>query len=221
MGKNIFTPNQLRLLESISENKRITSKFFFTGGTALSHFYLRHRFSEDLDFFSEDELEPLVIKSWIKEVSKKLSVVKTVQNTLSGQEIFYFHFPQEDVVKVDFAYFPFPHLGTFTRFNDLKVSSLEDIAVNKVQAIITRKRARDYLDLYLATQKLGWTIKDLQKNYRLKFEVWLGPEELATNFINVLDAKDKPIFLGNISQKEVTDFFLSEAQKLKEEILKI
>ena len=31
-------------------------RFYLTGGTALSRFYYHHRFSEDLDFFSKEEL---------------------------------------------------------------------------------------------------------------------------------------------------------------------
>ncbi len=97
---------------------------------------------------------------------------------------------------------------------------MEDIAINKLQAIISRKRMRDYLDLYLIIKKLRWYISDLRQNYRLKFDVWLDPEEIATNFVNVLDAKDRPIFLGKVSQKEIVDFFLDQSIKLKKEILK-
>ncbi len=157
---------------------------------------------------------------WIKEISKESTTIKKIkQNTLSNQEIYYIHFPNE-IVKVDFAYFPFPHIGKFTKFNMLRVSSMEDIAINKLQAIISRKRMRDYLDLYLIIKKLRWYISDLRQNYRLKFDVWLDPEEIATNFVNVLDAKDRPIFLGKVSQKEIVDFFLDQSIKLKKEILK-
>lgn len=67
------------------------------------------------------------------------------QQTLTGQETFFFHFSVTDQVKVDFAYFPFSPLGKFKKYKNLRIASLEDICVNKVQAIITRRRARDYL----------------------------------------------------------------------------
>lgn len=218
MGKNLLTPNQLRLLESVAKDPKLTSSFFFTGGTALSHFYLQHRFSEDLDFFSEQELDPIIIQNWVKKTADELSATEVKQHTLASQEIFYFHF-KDQIVKVDFAYFPFPHLGTFSKFKQLRVSSLEDIATNKVQAITTRKRARDYLDLYLAAKKLGWQTKDMQQHYQLKFDVRLEPEELATSFTNVLDATDQPIFLGDTSMQETKNYFLEEVKKLKGEIL--
>ncbi len=49
MGKSILTPKQLNFLELVSKEKQLTSRFYFTGGTALAEFYLQHRLSEDID----------------------------------------------------------------------------------------------------------------------------------------------------------------------------
>jgi hypothetical protein len=49
---NILTPLQRRFLDAFSKTE-LTKDFFLTGGTALAHFYLQHRLSEDLDFFTE------------------------------------------------------------------------------------------------------------------------------------------------------------------------
>ncbi|MFH1863611.1 MAG: nucleotidyl transferase AbiEii/AbiGii toxin family protein [bacterium] len=148
MGQDLLTKEQKQILEFVSKDKVITSQFYLTGGTALSYFYFKHRFSEDLDFFSED------------------------------------------------------------------------VAINKVHAITSRKRGRDYLDLYLCMKKLDWNPSDLRKNYRLKFEIDLPIEQLATSFVNVLDAEDRPIFLGKQDFGRVKEFFLKEADKLKGDILK-
>ena len=47
---SILTPTQKQILDQIGKSQFITSNFYFTGGTVLSEFYLKHRFSEDLDF---------------------------------------------------------------------------------------------------------------------------------------------------------------------------
>ncbi|MEK7458532.1 MAG: nucleotidyl transferase AbiEii/AbiGii toxin family protein, partial [Patescibacteria group bacterium] len=52
MGKTILTPNQHKLLECAAQSSGIVDTFYLTGGTALAEFYLHHRLSEDLDFFS-------------------------------------------------------------------------------------------------------------------------------------------------------------------------
>ena len=43
---------QRRLLYEFAEIRVINDHFFLTGGTALFVFYLHHRVSEDLDFFT-------------------------------------------------------------------------------------------------------------------------------------------------------------------------
>ena len=49
----ILTPFQKQALKAIGESP-LVDNFYLTGGTALSAFYLQHRLSEDLDFFSPD-----------------------------------------------------------------------------------------------------------------------------------------------------------------------
>ncbi|MCX6791217.1 MAG: nucleotidyl transferase AbiEii/AbiGii toxin family protein [Candidatus Gribaldobacteria bacterium] len=61
--KAILSENQQKVLEIISQSKDICQNFYLTGGTALAEFYLQHRFSEDLDFFSENEVDPQTIFS--------------------------------------------------------------------------------------------------------------------------------------------------------------
>lgn len=218
MGKDLFNQELKQLLEFINQTPEITSQFYLTGGTALSLFYFKHRFSEDLDFFSETEYDFKTLLSAISSLGKKFRCSKIEQQKLNKQDVFYFE--KGVIIKVDFAYFPFPHLGNFLISNNLKISSLEDIAVNKLQAIINRNRARDYLDLYLCLQKLNWKITDLRKNYQLKFDFYLDPQQLATSFINVSDAQDKPLFLGKTDFEDIKKYFLFLAKELKVEILK-
>ena len=220
MEKNLLTTEQRTLLETIAQNRYLTKQFFFTGGTALAEFYFHHRFSEDLDFFSESEFDSRQLLTTISSISKTLKLTKIEQQTLTGQEVFYLYFADKKFVKTDFSYFPFPHLGTFKKYYNLNVSSLEDITINKIQAIITRRRARDYYDLFLCLNKLKWNASKIQKNYRLKFDVHVSLEQLATSYTNVLDAKDLPKFLGNIPWKSIEKFYLQETDKLKEKLIK-
>lgn len=190
-----------------------------TGGTVLSEFYFKHRLSEDLDFFSDKQFDSKKIMSSISKLGDTLKLKKIDHQNLTGQDTFYLYFDIENFVKVDFSEFPFPHLGTFQKFNKLNISSVEDIATNKVHAITTRRRSRDYLDLYLSMNHLVWTNQDLIGNYKLKFDLTLPPEQLATAFVNVVDAEDQPIFLGTNNWDEVKHFFLSKANELKGNIL--
>lgn len=219
MGQSLLTSLQRKLLGTISKDSFITSQFFLTGGTALSEFYFRHRFSEDFDLFSETEFDAKKIIAWVQKAKSLLGFDRVEQQSLSGQEIFFFYTGKTEFVKVDFAYFPFSHLGTFKKYNRLRISSVEDICVNKIHAITTRKRARDYFDLFLCIPHLGWKPDDILKNYRLKFDVSLPPEQLATSFTNVLDAQDEPRFLGDVNWEEVKEYFLGFTKELKNELV--
>ncbi len=57
MAKTILSANQIKILEAISADNEICQSFYLTGGTALAEYYLQHRLSEDLDFFSEKEFD--------------------------------------------------------------------------------------------------------------------------------------------------------------------
>ncbi|MEW6607226.1 MAG: nucleotidyl transferase AbiEii/AbiGii toxin family protein [bacterium] len=52
MKIQVLTKSQKKLLKEISLFSAMKNDFFLTGGTALSAFYLQHRYSEDLDFFT-------------------------------------------------------------------------------------------------------------------------------------------------------------------------
>ena len=221
MEKQILTTFQKQILDSIDKNKYIVDNFFFTGGTALSSCYFQHRFSEDLDFFAEEEFDQLRILAWIKSASPLLKIKEIEQQVLNGQLTLFLHqLGSQQSLKLDFAYFPFSHLGKFNFMNNLRVSSLEDIAVNKVQAVTTRSRSRDYLDLMLCLKKLKWSNEEIGRKYRSKFEIKLPPESLATAYTNVQGATDLPIFLGETNWSEVEEYFLSKASELKDQIVK-
>ena len=55
--QTILSDNQINLLNILAVKEEICHDFYLTGGTALAEFYLHHRYSEDLDFFSENEVD--------------------------------------------------------------------------------------------------------------------------------------------------------------------
>lgn len=55
--ESTLTDRQKLALKLIA-NTELAKHFYFGGGTALSHHYLQHRYSEDLDFFNQQEFEP-------------------------------------------------------------------------------------------------------------------------------------------------------------------
>src|SRR3989338_2799809 len=110
MGQTILTPHQSQFLDLVASEKQLTKHFYLTGGTALAEFYYQHRLSEDLDFFSVDEFDSLLLQRQITSISETLNIKELQYQQLRGQEIYLFHI-QKERIKVDFAYFPFEHIG--------------------------------------------------------------------------------------------------------------
>ncbi|NUO82117.1 nucleotidyl transferase AbiEii/AbiGii toxin family protein [candidate division KSB1 bacterium] len=59
----------------LTEFFQLTQDFYLTGGTALSAYYLQHRYSEDLDLFTSNELFFQNAESLVGAVSAKLGWV--------------------------------------------------------------------------------------------------------------------------------------------------
>src|SRR3989304_4621433 len=106
MKKNILTKTQLRFLESASKDDFLKKSFYLTGGTALAGFYLHHRLSEDLDFFSEQEFDPQSISVLLKKIQIAVGWKSIEYQQSFNRNLFFLH-TDTDVIKTEFTYFPF------------------------------------------------------------------------------------------------------------------
>ena len=218
MGAEILTTAQQAFLGQIRAVEFLTKNFYLTGGTALAAFHLRHRFSEDLDFFSEQEIDLLNLNISINRIKKTLHIATIDFQQSFNRNLFFCHFTKE-VLKVEFTFFPFPRIETTSPANGLVVDSIMDIAVNKLFTIYQRTQARDYIDLYSICQAKGWAIKDLIAKAKAKFDWHIDPLQLGTQFVKAAEAKDFPRMTKKIPPAKWQDFFIQEAKKLKKEIV--
>src|SRR3989344_3387983 len=218
MESSILTARQEKFLEIFSGDEYLGEKFCLSGGTALAGFYLHHRYSEDLDFFSETEFDVLEIQVFLKKVNKELGFQKIDYEKSYNRNLFFCHFPNE-VLKIEFTFFPFQKIEKPQTMQSLQVESLMDLAVNKLFTIYQRSAARDYIDLYCICKERGLEIKDLISKARIKFESHIDPIQLGTQFIKAKDALDLPRMVKSMPEKEWRDFFVKEAEKLKDQVL--
>lgn len=151
---DILTNIQRQLLLQIPQVKD-SLQFYLTGGTALAHFYLQHRRSEDLDFFTAlPEIIPVFSVNLEKYLKAKGYQLKRHRGAdtfielevLSGQESVLIHLAQD-------AAFRFQPTITAAEYPGLNIDNLEDIAANKLLALFGRAMLRDFIDVYfLITQ---------------------------------------------------------------------
>jgi len=219
MIQDILTQRQADFLHFAQNEPFITEHFVLTGGTALAAFHLGHRYSEDLDFFSEEEFETLPLDVFFKKAQKKLGSQKIDFQQNYNRNLFFLHFSNSEVLKTEFTYFPFPQIETGPQENALFVESKIDIAVNKLFTIYQRSAARDYIDLCLLCKSENYTIEDLAAKAKIKFDWHIDPLQLGTQFVKAEAAEDLPRMIKPLPPEEWRRFFRDEAAKLKNAVL--
>lgn len=218
MAKTILSANQIKILEIISKDKIFCRSFYLTGGTALAEYYLKHRLSEDLDFFSEQEFDPQAITVFFIKNKKSLGIKKIDFQQSFNRNLFFLYL-KNDIVKTEFTYFPFPRIEKRAIKNSLFIDSLTDIAVNKLFAIYQKPRSRDFIDLYLIVKKTGWQMEDLVKKAKIKFDWHIDYLQMGSQFLRSEKVKDYPRMIVKLENKIWQKFFMEQAKKLSPKIL--
>ena len=145
--------------------------------------------------------------------------VRHIRSEQSFNRNLFFLELENDVIKTEFTYFPFPRIEKKKKINDLSIDSLIDIAVNKVFTIYQKPRSRDFIDLFFILKKENWNIDDLVKNAQIKFDHYIDPIQLCSQFLKSKELKDYPKMVTQIDDTVWQDFFTNEAKMLEKQIL--
>ncbi|MEW6214434.1 MAG: nucleotidyl transferase AbiEii/AbiGii toxin family protein [Nitrospirota bacterium] len=208
----------MEILESIQKKILILLKdlpdidaFYLTGGTALSAFYLGHRKSNDLDFFTTTEELILPFSFKMEETLRgKGFNVKRERGFRSFVELFVNFYDESTIMHIALdSPFRFEHPKESTEFPGLKIDSLIDIATNKLLTLFGRATLRDFIDVYfLVREKL--TQAELIDKAKIKDPgldiYWLG---VAFERINEFfaDSPEMLLLVKPCMMKELQDFF--------------
>lgn len=218
MGKvSILTKEQDIILAEVKKSEFLSTNFYFTGGTALSAFYLQHRYSEDLDFFSEKNIDTETIFTFFQDLSRQHSFTFTSEFQ-QVVYIFLLKFNNTATLKVDFGYYPYKQIEKPNELNGIKTDSLIDIAVNKLLTITQRDTAKDFVDLYFLLEK--FTVWELIEGVRIKFRMQLEPFILASDFLKVEDFDYLPRMIRKLSLDELKSFFRQKAKEIGKRSIK-
>ncbi len=221
MGKTILTAKQLKLLEFVQKEPQITKRFYFTGGTALSEFYLQHRLSEDIDLFCEkEEVNQTVVDIFLRKISSSLKVAEIKKSQFLGLVSYILVFGDGEKLKVDFNYYPFLRIEKGKKYHNLEVDSIYDIAVNKVHTMFMRLRSRDFVDVYFIMKTAGYMLDQLIRDAKVKFDWDIDRVTLASQFMKVRGIQDMPTILTPFNRKDFEEFFVKLAKSLEGDIFK-
>ncbi|PIV09229.1 hypothetical protein COS31_04080 [Candidatus Roizmanbacteria bacterium CG02_land_8_20_14_3_00_36_15] len=217
MGKIGFTPFQKLVFNKISQEKSLREAFYFGGGTALNVFYFNHRYSVDLDFFSEKEFDKDVIIKFINSLSVKL---RTFVKMTKKEMAMWFELEKDnETLKVDFLNFPYSRIAKGSVYQNIDIDSLLDIGTNKLLLLNLTAEPKDYVDLYFILKE-KYSIWDLIEGAKIKFKLDLDLISLGEDFMNAGTIKVLPQMIKPLTLDELKSFFKLQAIKLGAKIVK-
>ncbi|MBI4715903.1 MAG: nucleotidyl transferase AbiEii/AbiGii toxin family protein [Nitrospirae bacterium] len=165
----ILTREQKDLLRLFAHSP-LSPLYYLSGGTALSACYLRHRLSEDLDFFTEQEVNAESVLAFLKTIP---SVRQIRYERKYDRKIFLLEYSTETSLKVEFTKYPFDRIFPLETFGDVRVDGVMEILLNKLIAMTDRRDPKDYADVYAIRQthpelRLKEAIGQAEKKFGVK-----------------------------------------------------
>lgn len=217
MGKDILSPKQKQVLNILANDENFRENFFFTGGTPLAAYYLNHRYSEDLDFFSQQEIDLIWLNSLKGKTKEMVEADEADLKQSFNRNLVFFKF-DEEVLKTEFTHFPFESIDPPVVISGIKTDSIKDISVNKFFALYQKPAARHFIDLYLILKRKEFAWEDLAKLARIKFDTPIDPIQLGAQLVTAETISDLPKMIISLEEKEWRSYFLDRAKELKTHI---
>lgn len=222
---------QESILQSL-DNK--INDFYLAGGTALSLFHFNHRFSDDLDFFTQ-EFDAVKVKDAVDHLQKKLSCkIELAGQNPAGKGAEHMHYEFESAqgvfVRLDFVRDVFSLIRSTKIYNGIRVLSAEDIYLRKIYAVSGlpiehddtgrykfiggRQEAKDLFDIYYLSREFI-RLSDFVDRYCTQVL-----KEGVIRWFRTFPRMQMKMDLSEIKTNKIIEF--SEIDKhLKEEIVRI
>ncbi len=200
------------MLDAVARSK-LASEVVFGGGAALAVRHLHHRRSEDLDFFLPRELE----NGELRPLTRSLVTggVRIDEQQVGPRRTLLLLRGQKELGRIDFAFYPYDPIARRERWRGLVVESLLDMTVNKLQALLTRFRPRDFVDLYfLLREGPELELERLLDFVRAKFDAGADRLALAQRMLLANGIDELPAMLRPVTHDELVAFFENQARAL-------
>lgn len=158
--------------------KSLNLPFYLTGGTALSRGYFHHRYSDDIDLFSNNNYDfKNHTETIINNLKNNSFIIDTATIIISQDYVSFFvtHANFKDIhLKVDLVNDIAPHFGTIQKTPVYyKTDDWYNILVNKVTALL-RLEIKDYVDIWIIAKHKPFNWDDIISKAREK-ELGLDP----------------------------------------------
>jgi len=160
------------------------SIFYLTGGTCINRFYSEKRYSDDLDFFTNDNN---LFREYIRIISNSFDEKEIDFETVADSKDF-MRIKVKDILKVDFVNDRTYYYGrTVKSESGYVLDNAMNMSANKLCAIVGRDEPKDVFDLFLLSTLTEYSWKTISEIAHQK--------ELFENDMLEYRLKTFPLFL--------------------------
>ncbi|MEW5938256.1 MAG: nucleotidyl transferase AbiEii/AbiGii toxin family protein [Chloroflexota bacterium] len=141
---DVFYPFQDSVIRAINQ---ADTGFYLTGGTAASRGYLQHRFSDDLDYFVNDDNR---FGLWVERIIQTLNGEWTCEVRMKEERFARIVLAQEGFsLKIEMVNDVPARVGEIRVHPVLgRLDTAENILANKVTAVLDREEPKDFADIW-------------------------------------------------------------------------
>lgn len=211
----ILYPFQNEVLKIIIQ---LETGFYLTGGTAASRGYLEHRYSDDLDFFVNDNPD---FSLWADRVIQGLNSAGTWELEILSRHDRFVRInliKPEIALKLEFINDVPSRVGTVAIHPTLgKLDSAENILANKLTALITRDEPKDLADVWGFCCQMKLSLEDAISGAKGK-AAGIFPADLARV---LLSASNADFALIRWIKSPAEDEFIGDLHQLGKKLLLI
>ena len=186
--------------------------FYLAGGTAVA-LHLGHRISYDLDFFSNKSFDGLALGRALSALGDYRNKFLDGNNLIGGF----------NGTSISFIFYQPELIGKFQQFEGVNISAIDDLIGMKIEAISSRGKKRDFIDLFSMMKHKNLSIIDAMFLYKEKYNKF-NPSIIhalkSLTYFNDAENDPLPEMKTPIQWQEVKSFFERELSKM-DNILKI
>lgn len=135
----------------------VEKEFYLTGGTCLNRFYHEKRYSDDLDFFTNNSSR---YNFAVKNIRTALDAKFKLDNVVETKS--FVRFMIDDFLQLDFVNdISVRYKDVCVTGNDYLIDNIENILGNKLTAVIGRDNPKDVFDIYLICKFHSFSWKEI------------------------------------------------------------
>lgn len=208
---NTVTENMRLVLSGFTQSK-LGDRFYLAGGTALS-LQIGHRLSVDLDFFSPTEDIPNIRTG----LEKALAPFNTTLADSSWGNLVYL----ARNVRVGFYGYGYSLVAPLIETKEARLASIEDIALMKLDALLSRSARKDFYDLYFICQStpLRQILNRAPQKYPSVRDFEAQTVKRLVYFENA-EVEANPSMLQHVDWQTVKEYFIQQARTIEQSWLK-